>query len=213
MGTYEAGDGARKSIVKYICDPSIDPPHTSVRGEKELATYYFSIVLKYACASSAPTPQANCTQLDQCSCRFDDGRGLVDLTELGKHGTPLISDEKAGVFYYSFNPCFSFYEGTCQEVAGCQLENTTGYIDIAAAFPVSLIYDGSNIVGNYTSSDGSRNTIVTFVCDQAIDTPITIVNGEVCLKTYGFTIVSKDICQKKEPFHSSNVSAKVAPFA
>ena len=221
VGTYESGDGTRTSIVKYICDPSVDPPQASVAGamQPSIATYYFSIVSKYACPSSAP-PQVNCTQLDQCSCRFDDGRGLVDLSALAKHGTPFISAVKAGLYYYSFNPCFSFNEGTCQGVAGCQLENNSKsdiYIEIAAAFPVDLSYDGSNIVGNYTSSDGSRITIVTYVCDPAVDKPIAIVNGELCLRTYGFTIVSKDICPKKEPSvlneASTNETLTFLPFA
>ena len=219
VGTYESGDGTRKSIVNYICDPSLDPPQASVAGEMQPPTYYFSIVSKYACPSSAP-PQVNCTQLDQCSCRFNNGRGLVDLSAIAKHGTPLISGVKAGLYYYSFNPCFSFNEGTCQGVAGCQLENNSKsgiYIEIAAAFPVDLSYDGSNIVGNYTSSDGSRITIVTYVCDPAVDKPIAIVNGELCIGTYGFTIVSKDICPQKEQsvsnVASTNETLTYLPFA
>ena len=64
--------------------------------------------------------------------------------------------------------------------------------DIAAASSVELSYDGSNIMGN----DGSRNTIVTYVCNPAAEQPISIVNGEPRDKTYAFTRVSKDICPK-----------------
>ena len=66
--------------------------------------------------------------------------------------------------------------------------------DISAASSVELSYDGSNIKGN----DGSRNTIVTYVCNPAAEQPIGIVNGESCDKTYRFTIVSKDIIMSKE---------------
>ena len=208
IGTYESADRVRHSIVNYICDPTVDPPKTSVAGEVQSATYSFSIVSKYACPTYVP-PKVNCTQLDQCSCRFDDGRGTVDLSGIAMHGTPLISDVKAGLYYYSFNPCFPFTEGTCQGVAGCQLENSSKsdiYTDIAAVSSVDLSFDGSNIVGNYTSADGSRNTIVTYVCDATVEKPIAIVNGEPCERTYAFTIVSKDICPK-EPTVTTEASA------
>ena len=213
VGTYNSSDTDRSSIVNYICDPSVDTPQASVQGEIEPLTYHFSIVSKYACPNAAPI-KVNCSQLDQCSCRFDDGRGIVDLTGLGKHGTPFIFDVQVEHYYYSFNPCFSFTEGTCQNVAGCQIEkNSSIYIDIAAAFPMSLSYDGNNVVGYYTSGDGSRNTIVTYVCNLAVDQPIVIVHGEICISKYVFTIVSKELCPKNETTASSDVSAIKVPRA
>ena len=211
VGTYKSGDHKRSSVVQYICDPRIDPPQASVQGEIEPLTYHFSIKSTYACASSVPVT-AKCIQIDQCSCRFDDGRGTVDLTTIAKHGVPLIMDAQAGPYYYSFNPCFSFNEGTCLDVAGCQYENISGiYIDIAAAFPMTLSYDGTNIVGNYASSDGARKTIVTYVCDPTVNTTIAIANGELWFAKYSFTIISKDICPKNTTGSSSHVRIK-EPF-
>ena len=210
MGTYHSSDTSRISIVHFICDPSVDTPDASVQGEIEPLTYHFSIRSKYACLRAAPV-KVNCTQLDQCSCRFDDGSGIVDLTGLGKHGRPLISDVQVEHYFYSFNPCFSFDEGTCHEVAGCQLEKDSGiYIDIGAAFPITLRYDGSNVIGSYTSSDGLRSTIVTYVCNLSVDDPIFIAHGEIYTAKYAFSIVSKEICPKKETVAMSDIGTAVA---
>lgn len=212
VGTYKSGDGKRSSIVQYICDQRVDPPQTSVQGEVETLTYHFSIKSKYACPSSVPV-QAKCIQIDQCSCKFDDGRGVVDLTQIAKHGEPLILDVQAGPYYYSFNPCFSFNEGTCLDVAGCQFENNSGiYINIGNAFPMTLSYDGRNIIGNYASSDGSRNTIVTYVCDPTVEEPIAIVNGELWFAKYSFTIISRDICPNNQTIRSNDAITNEPPI-
>lgn len=138
----------------------------------------------------------NCTKLDSCSCRFNDGSGIVDLSRVAKHGTPLILDTVVGRYHYSFNPCFPFNEGTaanCQNVAGCQIDKVRKiWYEIADPNNVTFVYDGTNVVATYQSSN-ERSSKVTYVCEPSTDPPIIVVQGELCLTVYVSIKLTNDV--------------------
>lgn len=54
IGTYTSDDQKRTSVVTYMCDPTVDPPLTTVIGETSSSKYEFTIVSKAACPQSGP---------------------------------------------------------------------------------------------------------------------------------------------------------------
>ncbi|KAH3719472.1 cation-dependent mannose-6-phosphate receptor-like [Dreissena polymorpha] len=56
VGAYTAHDGARKSQVTYICDPSASSPTFTVMGETKQSFYEFRISSKYACPDGGSGP-------------------------------------------------------------------------------------------------------------------------------------------------------------
>ncbi|XP_045169935.2 uncharacterized protein LOC123532543 [Mercenaria mercenaria] len=139
----------------------------------------------------------SCIQDGQCKCRFDDGSGTVDLTQIGRQdGTPLMQDQFAPDNYaYSFNPCYPFTEGTCVNAAACQYDSSNNiYYNIGDSSKVTLSYDGTNVIGTYVSDDRARSSTVTFQCDPNADPPTDTAAGEVSTGTYAFTVTSKYAC-------------------
>lgn len=141
----------------------------------------------------------NCVKNDQCSCTFDDGSGVVDLSALGKKsGDPLIKDEPAKDYYkYSFNPCYPFSEWNCENAAGCQISELGGIAyNIGDAKKVAFSFDGTDVIGTYSSENGLRASIVKYKCDPSVDPPKYSISGETSPGSmkYGFTITSRAAC-------------------
>ncbi|KAI8515461.1 hypothetical protein Bbelb_062740 [Branchiostoma belcheri] len=65
---------------------------------------------------------ANCVKTGPCSCRMDDGSGVIDLSPLVK-GSPTYKDMRSyyipDTWVYSYNPCVPFSEGSCKNVSVC----------------------------------------------------------------------------------------------
>ncbi|XP_078572649.1 uncharacterized protein LOC144859663 [Branchiostoma floridae x Branchiostoma japonicum] len=65
---------------------------------------------------------ASCVKTGPCSCKMDDGSGVIDLSPL-VNGSPTYKDIHATYFpdtwVYSYNPCVPFSEGSCKNVSVC----------------------------------------------------------------------------------------------
>ena len=106
-------------------------------------------------------------------------------------------------YIYSFNPCVPFNEGTsCNNVTGCQRDTTSGSAyDIGTADKVKFYFDNKNnyLVGTYESDQGTRKSIVNYICDPSVDPPKASVAGEMQPSTYYFSITSKYACSSPAP--------------
>ncbi|XP_060606839.1 uncharacterized protein LOC132759130 [Ruditapes philippinarum] len=69
--------------------------------------------------SNCSAQEGTCTKVSSCKCTYQDG-AIVDLTPLANtDGSARYSDVPGSVAttLYSWNPCNSFTESTCQDVA------------------------------------------------------------------------------------------------
>lgn len=144
-----------------------------------------------------------CEKLNNCACDFDDGSGMLDLSPLSKtDGNPLFQDLASSEddFLYSYNPCGAFTEANCFKVAACQYSPyyLLGY-DVGVPDKVSFQYDGLNVIANYVSQDGSRQSFVTLVCDPKATTPRLDVTGETTTTQYYMTLTSAAVCPVPSP--------------
>uniref|UniRef100_K1QA43 Uncharacterized protein n=1 Tax=Magallana gigas TaxID=29159 RepID=K1QA43_MAGGI len=107
-----------------------------------------------------------CTYRDQCSCSLSDG-SIIDLSTLGNQDqTPAFPDSFAtDGYFYSYNPCYSFIEGSCMNAAACQIsgDQSTQY-QIGDATSVTYSYDGTNVHALYSSTDSQGLTSLTTKC-------------------------------------------------
>lgn len=55
---------------------------------------------------------------------YDSRYGTIDLSKIGSMtGTPAFKDMQSRYpnnYVWSYNPCYKFSEGFCQNVSGCQ---------------------------------------------------------------------------------------------
>ncbi|KAK3108779.1 hypothetical protein FSP39_015610 [Pinctada imbricata] len=101
-------------------------------------------------------------------------------------------------YFYSYNPCSGFNEGSCSNVAGCQVSgDQASQYTIADPTSATFSYDGTNAHVAYSHTDGSgfqRNFDVTLQCDQTADPPTFVASGEGSTGQYSATLTSKCAC-------------------
>ncbi|XP_022304253.2 uncharacterized protein LOC111111521 [Crassostrea virginica] len=140
-----------------------------------------------------------CTYRDQCSCTLSDG-SVIDLSTLGNQDqTPAFADSfAADGYFYSYNPCYSFIEGSCMNAAACQISGDQSMqYQTGDASSVSFSFDGTNAHALYSSTDSlgtTRNTDVTLICDQSGGSAYFSPQGEISTLNYGFTLTTKCAC-------------------
>lgn len=142
-----------------------------------------------------------CAKIDDCTCQFEDGT-IIDLKSIANNdGTSRYSDLMAqDNYYYSYNPCYAFNEGTCANAAACQktLDGGTFYLigePDTADFTFDIASSSVQIV--YTAPGegaGTRITYVNLVCDPRATDPIVVANGEIDTQQYSFTLTHRCTC-------------------
>ncbi|XP_060596678.1 uncharacterized protein LOC132750682 [Ruditapes philippinarum] len=144
-----------------------------------------------------------CVKYNNCACIFDDGSGMIDLSTIGrKDGTATFLDHvsTSDSNWYSFNPCGSFSEVSCLNVAVCKFDPLNYiFIDAGVADKVSFNYNGISVVVQYQSKDGKRNTFVTLVCNPSATKPSLDVIGETVAGQYYMTLTSNAACPVTAP--------------
>ncbi|XP_064648431.1 uncharacterized protein LOC135500729 [Lineus longissimus] len=116
---------------------------------------------------------ATCVTNSPCSCTYDDGSGTVDISSLGNtDGNPRLKDEigTADSAKYSYNPCTSFTEHECKDVAVCYIINNTErdyYIPAGMQPTAKFGMSGADLDITYTTADDAK-TIVTLKCDKTV---------------------------------------------
>ncbi|KAK6166572.1 hypothetical protein SNE40_023229 [Patella caerulea] len=141
-----------------------------------------------------------CVGNGPCSCTFDDGSGVVDISSLASTGQPRFKDQPSAVatdaYLYSYNPCLPFTEGTCAGVSACQNSFNTEYYMIGDQTSAQWSFDGTNIQVYYSKTqDGVlRETFVKYVCDVNAKTPTMIMNGELGPAQFYMTVTTECAC-------------------
>jgi hypothetical protein len=71
-----------------------------------------------------PTPQTTNVIYSSACMYYDSRYGKIDLSKIGSMtGTPAFKDMQSRYpnnYVWSYNPCYKFSEGFCQNVSGCQ---------------------------------------------------------------------------------------------
>ncbi|ESO96336.1 hypothetical protein LOTGIDRAFT_174858 [Lottia gigantea] len=140
-----------------------------------------------------------CVTIGPCSCEFDDGSGIVDISSLKSltPGQPKFKDVGAiDMYSYSYNPCEPFTEGDCIDVSSCQIS-----ADGMAQYPIgdqssaAFSYDGTDVQIFYSKfTDVERQTFVTLKCDPSATTPTISAEGEQGAAQYYFTLTTNCAC-------------------
>ncbi|CAF1526013.1 unnamed protein product [Adineta ricciae] len=132
------------------------------------------------------------------SCGFNHPiYGVIDLASLGlRDGRARFQDVSpaSGLDYlYSFNPCYSFREETCQNVAVCQISPDRRFsFELARQGSSSWSLDTSyRPTLNYTS--GSKTVLITMVCSSADEDSLEVL-GETRSNYYTMQLRSRCAC-------------------
>ena len=170
----------RTSEVKLICDEN--EAHGKFMYIAEPKTYYYQFNFTSMCACPGKCP--NKTMLSDkwvktdsvCVYRKPRSGKVLNLQGLD---TPLkvVIDEYTTYYY---NPCDKLImSNQCNDVAVCQQDLSTSpptYRGAGSTEPELREEDGS-IVLHYPSVDGGKCFEVTLVCDEVVDKPILISDG------------------------------------
>nr|KAI8759815.1 cation-dependent mannose-6-phosphate receptor isoform X1 [Biomphalaria glabrata] len=134
-----------------------------------------------------------CQKVDSCRCTYTNSH--IDLT-------PLISASVAPRFkdmydqYYnsrfSYNPCDSFDEGTCTDVAVCKMNLQGQTFNVGNQDTAAFIdSDYDNLMIEYTAQNGQTSR-VQLICSYGSTT--LEVNGENPSGVYNFKLRSPYCC-------------------
>ncbi|XP_013397616.1 uncharacterized protein LOC106164287 [Lingula anatina] len=142
-----------------------------------------------------------CAKIDSCSCKHANGN--VDLHPLAlSNGKARFENIQAtsGTDKFSWNPCKDFTQGSCQNVAACQIQSSgswwSSYYPIGSQNTAQFTSDGStNIILTYTNTHYgvTRFTYITLICDSKVDAQLT-ADGEKSSRRYYMTLKSKYAC-------------------
>ncbi|CAL1541281.1 unnamed protein product [Lymnaea stagnalis] len=169
-----------------------------VRGNIFLTVFSF-------CLSRISATSDTCYKVNSCQCAFLDGR-YIDLTPLASLTSEPKWKDNYDRFYnnrFSYNPCDSFTEGTCQNVAVCQINNAGQYFPCGTQSTGQFITD--NISGllaiEYSSNSQYGTTRYSRVLLNCIATSGDTfdVQGEGQTGHYGFKLNSQHCCPKQGP--------------
>ncbi|KAK7500823.1 hypothetical protein BaRGS_00008067 [Batillaria attramentaria] len=155
-----------------------------------------------------------CRKLNPCRCEADDG-SYVDLTPIAnKDKTPRFRDvpDFTGQYSYSWNPCFGFNEGSCNDVgwvpdaspAYYNLGNQTSVdFEVSSERGLTMKYIGDG--GLYVAF---RQSYVQLVCDQDVEADFKAEGEPEPLSgVYYFTLRSRYAC----PVGGRNVTTRPPP--
>ncbi|UJR21026.1 hypothetical protein I4U23_024126 [Adineta vaga] len=136
--------------------------------------------------------------LADMSCVFNyAGYGVINITSLGlRNGQPRFRDLSAissSYYMYSFNPCFSFSENTCQNAAVCQIssDRKTSYT-LGTHNSSFWTLDGS-MTPTLTYNSQSKTVTIRMVCSNTNEDTLEIL-GEQTVNHYSMLLRSRCAC-------------------
>ncbi|XP_065909760.1 uncharacterized protein [Dysidea avara] len=138
--------------------------------------------------------QMTCTpdpQHPSCACTLDDGT-RIDLRSVGNQGGLPAFTVIDSSYQYTYNPCYSFTSGSCENVAVCQTDSGGTGRSVAVQAGVTYSSDGTNVVMNYGGGLGDRSAVVTLKCGTGGST--LSYDGEQTRLEYSFTLTSPCAC-------------------
>lgn len=143
-----------------------------------------------------------CKQTGPCSCT--NSKGHIDLSPLAlDNGQPEFKDKDDNIHFdqFSWNPCFSFTEDKCTNVAACHILKTIPPVTISIGTQDSakfLTAENDEVSIEYTAvTDIIRTTTVILTCDESTDANL-IVTGEIPIQSgkYFMELKSKYSCPR-----------------
>lgn len=144
----------------------------------------------------------NCLKEHSCKCKLDDGT-VIDLSPIGsKTGEPKfknVPDAGAGDVW-SYNPCHSFTENSCSDVASCQIRNGAGF---NAGTQDSAVFkfdeqNGMALVYSATTEGVLRTTYVYLQCEQNEDGALNVLGEITPDGNYYMYLSSKYACPTED---------------
>ncbi|XP_064613849.1 uncharacterized protein LOC135477612 isoform X1 [Liolophura sinensis] len=152
----------------------------------------------------------DCTKISACSCK--NSQGTIDLSPLDSGGgDPKFKDiqsSDAGGNSFSWNPCTPFSEGdgTCTNVAACQVQpgSPPSYFSTGTQDSATFATDPSSgvLTLQYSATtDVTRTTYVTLTCDQSQDPGQVTATGEdpTIQAEYNMEYTGKYACPTSNP--------------
>ncbi|XP_060594556.1 uncharacterized protein LOC132748874 [Ruditapes philippinarum] len=183
------------------------------------ASCKFLIILKclVMIISNCSAQEGTCTKVSSCKCTYQDG-AIVDLTPLANtDGSARYSDKAGSVAttLYSWNPCNSFTEGTCQDVAVCQLQE-----DLPPVIYESL---GSQDSAKFTTDDQGQlaiqysaekqgvliTTLISLLCDSNSADTLTVTDERKQEAKYFLELSSPHCCPSGIPHDHLSVGTYI----
>ncbi|XP_046551274.1 uncharacterized protein LOC124260997 [Haliotis rubra] len=146
-----------------------------------------------------PSSSEDCKKINSCSCK--NSKGTIDLSPLGKNdGTAKYADKADGTgqWYYSYNPCNEFSEGSggCDKVAACQTDTISSYFNLGDQASAKFKDDPTNglQIEYSASTDTKRTSYVTLKCDETTESFTVDGENPPGSALYYFTLTSKHCC-------------------
>ncbi|KAH9491951.1 hypothetical protein Btru_026877 [Bulinus truncatus] len=166
-----------------------------------MAPVMWIILLSVIVASlDLPAGFPTCTQVDSCSCIFENGTRL-DLSPLAGKVSPrfVLSGFQ---FDFLYNPCNSFTFGQCENVSVCQHQKVAdNFYVLGTQDSAYFIYntDDQTVLLLYSHTDQygfQRHTTIQLVCSIETAYDDFIYLGEHSIRTYTFRLMSQHCCAK-----------------
>ena len=170
----------RTFVVKLICDENEAHGKFIYVAEPKMYYYIFDFISMCAC----PGKCLNKTMLPDkwvktdSVCVYRQPRSGKVLNLQGLDAPLKVAIDEHITYYY--NPCDKLNMGDeCNDVTVCQQDLSTSpptYRGAGSKEP-DLIEEDGNIVLHYPSVDGGKCFEVTLICDEAVNKPILISDG------------------------------------
>ncbi|XP_045168876.2 uncharacterized protein LOC123531724 [Mercenaria mercenaria] len=164
------------------------------------AVFVFSVLIHFI--PNCYAQKGKCTKVTSCKCAYEDG-AIVDLTQLAStDGGARYEDVPGSVAttVYSWNPCTSFTEGTCENVAVCQTtEDLPPNIYTSLGSQESALFttddDGKLAIQYSVENQGVlTTTLVTLVCDENSQDSFQVTDEEKLDAKYFLELTSPHAC-------------------
>ncbi|XP_038057286.1 uncharacterized protein LOC119728920 [Patiria miniata] len=142
---------------------------------------------------------ATCVKQDSCTCKFDDGSGVISLSTLNTSTNPDVPSFSVtlGNYKYGYNPCSNFsWLPTCNGVAVCQ-KSTNGQETFDVGDQKTALFNDAGTQITYQAVVGvvTKTTIVTLQCDTSASTAVLTATKEDPQNTYHLNLRSNCACK------------------
>ncbi|KAK3108694.1 hypothetical protein FSP39_013514 [Pinctada imbricata] len=136
-----------------------------------------------------------CVRKNSCKCKQDDGQ-VIDLSPLANSNGPRFKDfaDASNQDTFSYNPCKSFDEGGCSNVAVCQMRSDTGttyYYNAGTQDSASFQWDDANGLFDVVYSADAF-----FISNDNTSSPDD---------SFVFVLETKYACPKTEPLSAGTI--------
>ena len=129
-GSPLASGANRSSEIALVCNPNITTPVFKFIKEVDLGHYKFELTSNRVCPGLM---DEGCQRIDSCTCKLDNGKGIITVHDLLEQMKEVGFDIKANGTSYSLFPCpikannsvYQYCDTVTDDLAGCmEIPNT-----------------------------------------------------------------------------------------